>query len=218
MQDDRFPICYFNAHFAHSQIISLTGLSPAKHNLTEFKMQSAYLLWIVRVHVCLVTKLCLTFCDAMDCSMRGFSVHRISQARILERVAFFFSRGPSGPRDQTQVSWLAGGFFTHWTTRDRPSSSVGKESAINAGDLGLIPGPGRSPGEGNGNPLQWSCLGNPMHREAYWATVRGVARVRHYLVTKSPPPLESQDTCSQRANLQGPLTSNLSLPSPLEFW
>ena len=47
----------------------------------------------------LVTKLCLTFCDAMDCSMRGFSVHRISQARILERVAFFFSRCPGLGRD-----------------------------------------------------------------------------------------------------------------------
>ena len=45
-----------------------------------------------------------------------------------------------------------------------PHSSVGKESACNAGDLGSIPGSGRSPGEGNGNPLQYSCLENPMDR------------------------------------------------------
>ena len=45
-----------------------------------------------------------------------------------------------------------------------PGSSVSKESACNAGDLGLIPGSGRSPGEGNGNPLQYSCLTNPMDR------------------------------------------------------
>ena len=45
-----------------------------------------------------------------------------------------------------------------------PYSSVGKESACNAGDLGLIPGLGRSPGEGNGNPLQYSCLENIMER------------------------------------------------------
>ena len=45
-----------------------------------------------------------------------------------------------------------------------PCSSVGKESACNAGDLGSIPGSGRSPGEGNGNPLQYSCLENPMNR------------------------------------------------------
>ena len=43
-----------------------------------------------------------------------------------------------------------------------PSSSDGKASACNAGDLGSIPGSGRSPGEGNGNPFQYSCLGNPM--------------------------------------------------------
>ena len=147
----------------------------------------------------------------------GSSVHGISQARILERVAFFFSRGPSGPSDQTQVSSLAGGFFTHWTTRGLPSSAAGKESAFSAGDPGSPPGPGRSPGEGNGNRLQCSCLGNPMHREAERATVHGVARVRHDLAPK-PPGLESQHTCPQRANVKGPLTSDLSLPSPPRFW
>ena len=48
-----------------------------------------------------------------------------------------------------------------------PGGSEGKASACNAGDLGLIPGSGRSPGEGNGNPLQYSCLENPMDREAW---------------------------------------------------
>ena len=56
--------------------------------------------------------------------------------------------------------------------------SDGKESAHNAGDLGSIPGSGRSPGEGNDNPLQYSCLENPMHRGAWWATVRGVTKSR----------------------------------------
>ena len=49
-----------------------------------------------------------------------------------------------------------------------PRSLVGKESACNAGDLGSIPRSGRSPGEGNGNPLQYSCLENPMGRGAWW--------------------------------------------------
>ena len=53
-----------------------------------------------------------------------------------------------------------------------------KTSAWNAGDLGLIPGSGRSPGEGNGNPLQYSCLENPMDGGAWWATVHGVAKSR----------------------------------------
>ena len=67
-----------------------------------------------------------------------------------------------------------------------PRSSVGKESACNAGDLGLIPGLGRSPGEGNSKPLQYSCLKNPMGRGAWQATVYGVARVGQDLVTKPP--------------------------------
>ena len=53
-----------------------------------------------------------------------------------------------------------------------------KASAWNAGDLGSIPGLGRSPGEGNGNPLQYSCLENPMDRGAWLATVHGVAKSR----------------------------------------
>ena len=53
--------------------------------------------------------------------------------------------------------------------------SDSKESACNAGDLGLIPGSGRSPGEGNGNALQCSCLENSMDRGTWWATVYGVA-------------------------------------------
>ena len=69
-----------------------------------------------------------------------------------------------------------------------PCSSVGKESACNAGDPGSIPGLGRSPGEGNGNPLQYSCLENLMDRGAWRATTHGVARVGHDLATKRLPP------------------------------
>ena len=61
---------------------------------------------------------------------------------------------------------------------DFPGGSDGKASAYNAGDLGSIPGPGGSPGEGNSNPLQYSCLENPMDGRAWWATV--------HRVTKSP--------------------------------
>ena len=56
-----------------------------------------------------------------------------------------------------------------------PGGSEGKASVYKAGDLGSIPGSGRSFGEGNGNPLQYSCLENAMDRGACWATVRGVA-------------------------------------------
>ena len=73
-----------------------------------------------------------------------------------------------------------------------PGGSDGKESAYNAGDQGLIPGSGRSPGKGNGHPLQYSCLESPMERGAWWATVCVVMRVRHDLVTKPPPEPEHE--------------------------
>ena len=62
-------------------------------------------------------------------------------------------------------------FYTEWGF---PHSSVGKESACNAGDLGSIPGLGRSPGEGNSNPLQYSCWKNPMDRGASQVTAQRV--------------------------------------------
>ena len=65
-----------------------------------------------------------------------------------------------------------------------PGGSAVKNLTANAGDMGSILGSGRSPREGNGNPLQYSCLGNPMDRGARWATVQVVSRVRFDLVTK----------------------------------
>ena len=67
---------------------------------------------------------------------------------------------------------------------------VVKNLPANAGDIrdtGSIPGSGRSPGEGNGNSLQYSCLENPMERGAWQATAHGVRRVRHDLATKPSP-------------------------------
>ena len=71
----------------------------------------------------------------------------------------------------TQFAWAHGclGF---------PGGSDGKASACHGGDPGSIPGSGRSPGEGNGNPLQYSCLKNPMDRGAWWATVHVVTKSR----------------------------------------
>ena len=60
-------------------------------------------------------------------------------------------------------------------TRGFPGGSMVKNLPVNAGDNGSIPGSGRSPGKGNGNTLQYSCLGNPMDRGAWWATVYEVA-------------------------------------------
>ena len=72
--------------------------------------------------------------------------------------------------------------------------SDSKESVSNGGDLGLIPGSGRSLGEGNGNPLQYSCWRIPWTEEPWWATVQWLQRVKHDLVTITLQ-------CTQRCNL-----------------
>ena len=74
-----------------------------------------------------------------------------------------------------------------WCNNRYPHSSVSKESACHAGDLGSIPGLGISSGEVNGNPLQYSLLENPMDRGAWQATVHGITRVGHNLATKPLP-------------------------------
>ena len=90
------------------------------------------------------------------------------------------------------------------TSRSFPGVSDSKGSAYNAGNLGLIPGSGRSsPGEGNGNPLQYSCLENPMDRGARQATVHGVAKSRTQLsnftsLTQIPFPFRSSQSIQQR--------------------
>ena len=114
--------------------------------------------------------------------------HRRSP-RILEWVAYPFSRESSQPRNRTWVSCIAGRFFTKWAIREEnqskvqeigggfPDGSDSKESAHNMGDPGSIPRSGRSLGEGNGYPIQYSCLKNSMDR--------GAPRARVYGVTKS---------------------------------
>ena len=78
---------------------------------------------------------------------------------------------------------------TFWN-HNLPGGSDSKESACNAGDLGSIPGSWRCPGEGNGYPLQYSCLENSMDRGARWATVHGVAKsqTQHFHFTFMPSP------------------------------
>ena len=68
-----------------------------------------------------------------------------------------------------------------------PCSSVGKESASSSGDPGSIPGLGRSPGERNGNPLQYLCLENLMNRGVWWAAAHGITKVGHDWVTNTYP-------------------------------
>ena len=98
---------------------------------------------------------CLILCNPMDDSPPGFSIHGILQEWRLEWVAIssssFLLPHPGIKITSLMSPTLAGSFFTI-------SSSDGKESACNVGEPNSIPGLGRSPREGNGNPLQYSCL------------------------------------------------------------
>ena len=153
------------------------------------------------IHEAKVAQLCSTLSDPMDCSPQGSSLSMgILQARILEWVAIPSSRVSSQHRNRTQVSHIAGGLFTFFFfcihgvvffyLAFLPSLLQGSSmfyhvsvlyfflSACDAGDQGLIPGLGSSSGEGNGNPLQYPCLENPMDRGAWRATGHRAAKSR----------------------------------------
>ena len=121
----------------------------------------------------------------MDCSLSGSSALGILQARILEWVTIPFSRGPSWPRDVTQVSLIAGGFFTNSATREAQEYWSGYP-ILSPGDLifkilqSLFCGVVYSLfGEGNGTLLQYSCLENPMVEEPGGLQSMGSLRVGH---------------------------------------
>ena len=129
----------------------------------------------------------------MDCSLPGSSVYGILQAGILEWVAISFSRGSSRPRDRIQVSLAAGRLFTDGATRVQ-NKTINHALKylyscvlwtfprwLSAGDAYSIPGSGRSPGGGHGNPLLCSCLENPMERRVRKATVHSVTKSQTWL-------------------------------------
>ena len=97
--------------------IAANGIRDCHSKWSEWKRERqisydiAYM-WVI------VAQSCLTLWDRMDCSLPGSFVHGILQARILEWAAISFSRGSSWPRDRTQVSYIAGRFFTIWATRE----------------------------------------------------------------------------------------------------
>ena len=86
-------------------------LAPASFDSQTVKGRYTSIVLLLRATKVSVTQLCPTLCDSIDYSLPGSSFHGIFQARILERIAISFSRGSSQPRDQSQVSHIAGKFF-----------------------------------------------------------------------------------------------------------
>ena len=119
----------------------------------------------------------------IDCGLPGSSLHGILQARILEWVAiqlmslemFYFPLVKTLNYSSCSIDSISAG----WGWGGPPRWLVVKNLPVNAGDIrdvGSIPDSERSPGGGNGNPLQYSCLENPMGREAWWATIHRVTK------------------------------------------
>ena len=90
------------------------------------------------------------------------------------------STAPKGPRSQACLKRKNRSIYSKYMYVQEhtgfPGGSVVKNLSLNAGDAGSIPGSGRSPGEGNGNPLQYSCLGSPIDKEAQQAPVHGITK------------------------------------------
>ena len=119
--------------------------------------------------------LCNTFTDHLTEWLFFFVVPFFFLANLVpssKRFLLLHFLGFWLPAQAGRVKLNCSGLYFH---RGLPDGSVVKNLPANAGDAGLIPGSGRSPGERNGNPVQYSCLGNPMDRGAWWATVHGVA-------------------------------------------
>ena len=183
----------------------------ASHSFRFFGTVSRASAARVRKMKVLVARPCGILWNSTDCNPPDTSVHGILQARILEWVAIPFCRGSSWPRDRTRPPVLQADSLpselpgkqlcdSSGTTRNPsfqnfkqfveicgfPGGSVVKNPPANAGlakDTDLIPRLGRSAGWGNGNALQYSYLENPMVREAWRATVHGIARSQMRLNT-----------------------------------
>ena len=152
----------------------------------------------------LVAKLCLTLCDPWTASHRTPLSMRFSRQGYWSGLPFpspgYLPNSGIDPKSPAlQADSLPGSpcSFSGGFPGGFPGGSEVTVSACNAGDLGSVPGSGRSPGEGNGSPLQYSCLQNPMDRGACWVTVHGVAKSwtqlskhikkqRHHFATKGP--------------------------------
>ena len=145
---------------------------------------------------CWVTPLCQMLCQALTYKDEVLSViisKQDSQSGLFRCINWYFQNKIQSPYCLVRPKIISSALscsglktqrlpFYHQKTKYFLHSSVGKASACNVGDLGLISGSGSSSGEGNGNLLQSSCLENPMDIGTWQAPVHGITRVGHDLV------------------------------------
>ena len=149
------------------------GLRAGIENGVDICVQSQrflhHTLWVSEV-----AQSCPTLCDPMDCSLPGFSVHGILQARILEWVTISFSRGSSRPRDRTRISHIGGRCFNLWATRKTHMAKLLQSCPTLCNPIDGSP-PG-SPSLGFSRQEHWSGLPfpPPMHESEKWKWSRSV--------------------------------------------
>ena len=117
---DKYTLSYIK-QITNKDQLHITG-SSTQHSVMSCMGKESPKKWIYvwkkkKVKV-LVTQSCSTFCDPVKCSLSGFSVHGVLQARVLDWVDIHFPRGPSESRDWIWISWFAGKFITVWATKE----------------------------------------------------------------------------------------------------
>ena len=142
----------------HSPLLSSNRNTPVFYD--------TFFLAFLHVLQFLVTQLCPSLCDAIDCALPGSSVHRDSPGKNTGVGCYPLLQGIF-PTQGSNPHLLC---LLHWQAGSLPLAPPDKESAGNSGDLGFIPRLGRSLWGGNGDPLPCSCLGNPMDRGTWWAS------------------------------------------------
>ena len=127
-------------HFFKSPYLHSKRVIQKNHWNYYFQKNEDETSQVSRPHVvlCLVAQSCLTLCDPVDCSPPGSPVHGILQARTLGWIAMPSSRGSSQPRDWTQVSCIARGFFTIWVTREAHNCWNWTEPVSSNSHLGML--------------------------------------------------------------------------------
>ena len=180
-------MCIYTYTYTHTDLVSSNLLSNY-HNHKSYVIFAYYLFIFCHLK-------CLVFREYTSISVTFLLiVHLYFPCTILKCIFIniclfsYIKDNPTGPAHRLYMFIIDSyeGLFCILSLLWASLVAQCKESTCNARDTGVIPGSGRSPGEANGSPLQYSCLGNPMDREAWQATVHRVASVRHKLVIKPP--------------------------------